>query len=88
LNQKCIELLKKAKNNPKGLRFAELRRLCGCIRMLEDRKAGSHFIYKLDYPFYLLSIQKTKDGKAKASQVRQLIDFIEENDLDKPGRKV
>jgi len=56
--------------------------------MLEDRKAGSHFIYKLDYPFYLLSIQKTKDGKAKTYQVRQLIDFIEENDLDKPGRKV
>jgi hypothetical protein len=29
-----------------------------------------------------------KDRKAKAYQVRQLIDFIEENGLDKPGRKV
>lgn len=88
LTQKCIELFEKAKNNPKGLRFAELGRLCRCIGMIEDRRTGSHFIYKLDYPFYLISIQKMKDGKAKAYQVRQLIGFIEENDLDRPHRKV
>jgi hypothetical protein len=51
--------------------------------MIEDRRAGSHFIYKLEHPFFLLSIQKTKDGKAKAYQVRQLVDFIEENAFDK-----
>jgi len=28
-----------------------------------------------------------KGGKAKAYQVRQLIDFIEANDLDKPDKK-
>lgn len=56
--------------------------------MVEDRTAGSHFIYKLEDPFFLLSIQKLKDGKAKAFQVKQLIDFIEENDLDLPGREV
>jgi hypothetical protein len=55
--------------------------------MIEDRTGGSHFIYKLERPFFLLSIQRMKDGKAKAYQVRQLIDFIEENDLDKPGKK-
>jgi hypothetical protein len=87
LNQKCIDLLEKAKNNPRGLRFSELRRLCACIGMIEDRTAGSHIIYKLEGPFYLLSIQKAWDGKAKAYQVRQLIDFIEENNLDKPSGK-
>jgi translation elongation factor P/translation initiation factor 5A len=50
--------------------------------MILDRKKGSHFIYKLGEPFFILSIQKTKDGKAKAYQVRQLLNFIEENDLD------
>jgi hypothetical protein len=47
-----------------------------------DRKSGSHIIYKLEDPFLLLSIQKTNDGKAKSYQVRQLLDFIEDNDLD------
>jgi hypothetical protein len=28
-----------------------------------------------------------KDGTAKAYQVRQLIDFIEENELDKPDKE-
>jgi hypothetical protein len=50
--------------------------------MTLDRVDGSHFIYKLGGPFILLSVQKMQDGKAKASQVRQLMDFIEENDLD------
>jgi hypothetical protein len=47
-----------------------------------DRKSDSHLIYKLEDPFLLLSIQKTKEGKAKAYQVRQLLDFIKENDFD------
>lgn len=41
----------------------------------------------LERPFFLLSIQRMKGGKAKAYQVRQLIDFIEANDLDKPDKK-
>jgi len=36
----------------------------------------------MDEPFFLFSIQRMKDGKAKAYQIRQLIDFIEENNLD------
>jgi len=55
--------------------------------MTLDRTHGSHFIYKLARPFFLLSIQKTKDGAAKAYQVRQLTGFIEENELDRPRRK-
>lgn len=55
--------------------------------MILDRKSGSHLIYKLENPFFLLSIQTMKDGKAKAYQVRQLIDFIEENGLDSLNKK-
>jgi len=87
LTQKCIELFKKAKNNPRGLRFTELRRLCGCIGMTLDRVEGSHHIFKMRSPFFLLSVQKMKEGIAKAYQVRQLIDFIEEHDLDKLDKR-
>jgi len=50
--------------------------------MICDRVKGSHFIYKLKDPFYLISIQNMKDGKAKPYQVRQLLDFIEDNNLN------
>jgi hypothetical protein len=43
---------------------------------------GSHFIYRRDDPFFLISIQKMKDGMAKPYQVRQLLHFIEDNNLD------
>jgi hypothetical protein len=82
LNPRCLKLFKKAKANPCGLSFSQFQRLCAGIGMILDRKESSHFIYKLGEPFFLLSIQKTKDGKAKAYQVRQLMNFIEENNLD------
>jgi len=50
--------------------------------MIFDRTKGSHFIYLLDDPFFLISIQRMKDGKAKPYQVRQLLDFIENNNLN------
>jgi hypothetical protein len=50
--------------------------------MICDRVKGSHFIYKLEEPFFLISIQRMKDEKAKPYQVRQLLDFIEDNKLN------
>jgi len=46
-----------------------------------ERIKGSHHIYKSSSPFFLISLQKMKDGKAKPYQVRQLVNFIEENNL-------
>ena len=85
MNRKCIELLEKAKNNPKGLRFSELQTLCRCAGMSLNRTSASHFIYKSNNPSYILSIQKLKGGKAKPYQVRQLIDFVESHNLDQEG---
>jgi hypothetical protein len=82
LNKKCYRLYEKAKANPIGLRFNELKTLCECIGMACDRTKGSHFIYLLEDPFFLISIQRMKDGKAKPYQVRQLLDFIENNNLN------
>jgi hypothetical protein len=50
--------------------------------MKRDRVRGSHFILKMENPSFLISIQKMKDGKAKPYQVRELLDFIEDNNLD------
>jgi predicted RNA binding protein YcfA (HicA-like mRNA interferase family) len=74
------KLLSKAKNNPAGLRFTELRNLCEEVGMVLDRTKGSHFIYKHSNPSITLPIQD-KDGKAKAYQVRELLGFIEKYDL-------
>jgi len=74
----CQKLLRKARNNPAGLRFQELFRLCECAEMRLDRTRGSHYIFKRDDPPYLLSLQKMPDGKAKAYQVRQILSFIDE----------
>lgn len=81
LGKRCIDLLKKARNNPAGLRFTELCKLCECVTMHLNRVKGSHHIYKSADPFKLISIQKMPDGKAKSYQVRQLLDFIEEHNL-------
>jgi len=81
LDKRCIDLLKRARNNPAGLRFTELCKLCECANMHLDRVKGSHHIYKSGNPFKLISIQKMPDGKAKSYQVRQLLDFIEEYNL-------
>jgi hypothetical protein len=75
-------LYERAKENPKGLRLSELRTLCECIGMKCKRTKGSHFIFRRDDPFFLISIQKMKDGMAKPYQVRQLLCFIEDNNLD------
>ena len=50
-----------------------------------DRIKGSHHIFRLEDPFFLISIQKLKDGKAKPYQVRQVLDLIEEYHLGEEG---
>ena len=82
MNRKCYGLYERAEVNPKGLGFSELKSLCECIDMACARIKGSHFIYRRDDPLFLVSIQKMKDGRAKPYQVRQLLCFIEDNNLD------
>lgn len=82
------KLLCKARINPAGLRFSELKRLCEAMEMTLDRVSGSHFIYKHNNPTFGLSIQKMNDGKAKPYQVRQLLDFIDKYDLEERDNHV
>lgn len=79
------KLLKKARDNPKNIRFRELCRLCELIGM-EDRTPGSsHVMYKRSIPpVTTISIQDV-NGMAKPYQVKQLLQFIDEHGLLKKG---
>jgi hypothetical protein len=66
------KLLKKAGNNSQGLRFSEFETLLSLCDWVFDHQTGSHYIW---YPTaeVRLYIQPTKNGEAKAYQVRQFL---------------
>ena len=67
------KLIEKARNNPGGLRFAEAKKLAEAAGYTLDRSSGSHFVYVKDGVERPLSLQESKDGKAKAYQVKQIL---------------
>ena len=88
MNKRCRGLIENAKNNPKGLRFSDLQKLCLCCGMLHDRTKGSHYVYKHANPSFTITIQELSDGKAKPYQVKQVIDLIELHNLNKEDENV
>lgn len=80
-----IKILTQMNANPKGVRFNELRKICEHF-FGEPRQSGSsHCIFKTPWPGDpRVNIQNSK-GKAKAYQVRQVLQAIEKlkvkNDL-------
>lgn len=75
------KLLKKARENPKGLRFRELCSICEAIGMEARQPGGSHIPYKRSKPpRRTITIQDYK-GMAKDYQVKQVLNFIDEYGL-------
>ena len=78
---RCAKLLDKATNSSKNLRFEDLCALAECYGWVFQRQCGSHHIYM--HPGLrggtgaLMNFQ-SRDGKAKSTQVKQLLDAIEE----------
>jgi len=74
------QLLARARRNPGGLAFAEAVTLARQLGWQEVRIRGSHHIFhhplapkiKDQYP-QPLNLQEGQDGKAKAYQVRQML---------------
>ena len=65
------------KNNPKGVRFADLCRVCDRFFGPCRQSGSSHRIYKTPWPGDpRVNIQEDK-GMAKAYQVRQVLRSIE-----------
>jgi hypothetical protein len=69
------------RENPAGVRFADLRRVCE-DRFGPPRQRGtSHLVFKTPWPGDpRVNIQEGKGGKAKAYQVRQVLAALEKLD--------
>lgn len=78
---RCAKLLDKAANSPKNLRFEDLCALAECYGWVFQRQCGSHHIYMHPGIDSLMNFQP-RNGKAKPTQVKQLLDAIEEIDND------
>src|SRR5215208_4682907 len=78
---RCAKLLEKAKSSPKNLKFDDLCALAECYGWAFQRQCGSHRIYlhaQLGNVTGSMMNFQSRKGKAKPSQVRQLLDAIEE----------
>jgi predicted RNA binding protein YcfA (HicA-like mRNA interferase family) len=73
---RCQQLLDRARRNAGGLRFRELLRLAACHGFEPTRQRGSHVVLSAEGARRPLVVQDVK-GRAKAYQVRQLLDAIE-----------
>ena len=71
------EILKALRNNPTGVRFADLVKICDAHFGDPRQKGTSHRVYRTPWPGDpRVNIQNDK-GRAKAYQVRQVIKAIE-----------
>jgi hypothetical protein len=71
------DLIEKMRQNPKGIRFQELCKVCDSIFGEARQKSSSHRIYKLPWQGDpRVNIQNDK-GMAKAFQVRQVLKAVE-----------
>ncbi|GAB5518806.1 MAG: hypothetical protein RhofKO_10570 [Rhodothermales bacterium] len=70
---RCDKIEAKAERAANSLSFDDLCYLAECYGFVLRRQSGSHRIYKkAGHP--VLSLQPRKDGKAKAYQVRQVLE--------------
>jgi hypothetical protein len=68
-------LVQKCKDNPKNIRFDELRKICEYY-FGKNRLKGSHYVYKTPWPGDPRINIQNDNGKAKPYQVRQVIKAI------------
>lgn len=78
----CDKLLFKARQSPQNLRFDEACQLAECFGFVLSRQAGSHKQYKRQKIRELINLQSVKGGKAKAYQVRQMLNLIDDYALE------
>ncbi len=75
---KIEKTLKEMLRAPQNVHFSDLSRVCGHYFGAPRNKGTSHHVYKTPWQGDpRVNIQKGKDGKAKAYQVKQVITAIE-----------
>ena len=70
------EDLQRLRNNPRGIRFSELTRICDRY-FGRPRQSGSHLIYPMLWSGDPRVNLQNRRGMAKAYQIRQVIRAIE-----------
>ena len=76
------DILKQIKQNPAGVRFAELCKICDHYFGKARQSGSSHRVYKTPWQGDpRINIQNEK-GKAKAYQVRQVLKAIERLEVE------
>ena len=81
------DILTQMRNNPKGIRFNELCRVCDYYFGMPRQRGTSHRIYKMPWQGDpRVNIQNEK-GMAKAYQVKQVLKAIERLQNEKQNSK-
>ncbi len=79
---KIDDILTHMKREPKNVRFNDLRKVCDSYFGVARQSGGSHCIYKTPWQGDpRVNIQNYK-GKAKACQVKQVLQAIERVEVD------
>lgn len=81
---KAAKIIDQMRHSPQNVRFDDLVKVCA-DHFGEPRQDGtSHKVYKTPWQGNpRVNIQRGKDGKAKAYQVRQVLDAIAKLEADK-----
>ena len=83
---KVREILKLMKQNPKGIRFTDLCKVCDHYFGDPRQKGSSHRVYKTPWQGDpRVNIQNTK-GKSKAYQVKQVLNAVKRLEYEKPEK--
>jgi hypothetical protein len=76
---RCSDLLEKARQNPAGVRFSDLYKLAECHDWQFARQKGAHRLYTRPGSPRLMNFQEGPNGMSKSYQVKQLLNWIDEN---------
>jgi hypothetical protein len=74
---KVDDLIAKMRRNPKGVRFADLCKVCDHYFGEARQKGGSHRIYRTSWPGDPRVNIQDHEGMATAYQVRQVLKAID-----------
>jgi hypothetical protein len=84
---KIDEIVLKMKENPKGIRFSDLCKVCDHFFREPRTNASSHRVYKTPWQGDpRISIQNKK-GKAKSYQVKQVISALDRLEINHDIKK-
>jgi hypothetical protein len=78
---RIADIVARMRANPKGVRFADLQRVCEAYFGVPRHRGTSHCVYRTPWPGDpRVNIQSDKGGMAKAYQVRQVLRAIEKKE--------